>query len=243
MFIYGFIPKRYSFYSVIGEPFVFKPKIKALIDFHKIPVVQNAELVIINNESHQFIDYYWKNILTSDTKWLFVVPKDEKDARNIFNEIRGFGEPYFVQFPKPLVIIKNVRSDFKDHFRENILAPINTIGNLDDFLEIEILENDLSDVENIVGEKEYQLIKSLSTNAKMQYFGHTLSTRDLNKCKMLSKMKFHIIECVDINTNETKGYFCHSDYAEKAWLYQLTDFQSLHNFYKFDDFKINIPVY
>ena len=156
-------------YSVIGEPFVFKPKIKALIDFHKIPVVQNAELVIINNESHQFIDYYWKNILTSDTKWLFVVPKDEKDARNIFNEIRGFGEPYFVQFPKPLVIIKNVRSDFKDHFRENILAPI--------------------------------------------------------------------------NTNETKGYFCHSDYAEKAWLYQLTDFQSLHNFYKFDDFKINIPVY
>ena len=230
-------------YNILGEHFELLPKSKALIDFKNIVQKPEAELVIINQESAQFIDYYCKNLLSDRVKWLFVIPKDEKDARNIFNEIRGFGEPYFVQFPKPLIIIKNVLPNFMEYHRKDILLPISFIGNLDDFLNIEISENDISDVEYIVGEKEYQLIKSLSTNAKMLYFGHTICSRDLQKCKMFSKMKFHIIECVDINNNETKGYFVHSDYVEKAWLYHLTNFQSIKNLYKFRDFTIKVPVY
>ena len=230
-------------YNVIGEHFEFMPKTKSLIDFKCVTRQDEAEVIVINKESIQFIDYYWKNLLSDKVKWLFVIPKNEEDAKNIFNEIRGFGEPYFVHYPKPLIIIKNVTTNFKDNYRRDILMPMNMIGSLDNFLEIQVMENNTDDVAYIIGDKEYQLIKSLSKSKKMQYFGHPICSQDLNKCKMFSKMKFHIIECVNIDTGITQGYFVHSDYVEKVWLYHLTGFNSLDNFYKFSDYKISIPVY
>ena len=227
-------------YCIYGKYQELHPKILNLIEAKNIKQSDNPEFVLIYKESRQFVDFYWKNILKDNVKWLFIYLKTMEEANVLFREIRNFGETY-LDTNEPMVILKNINIDFQLNYRNEFIKPIEQMS-IDEFLDIKILES-VSDCEQIIHDKPSQLIKSLSSNSLYVYFGKTIDTKDLLKCQMLAKMKFFICECTN-EQDEICGYFANTDFIEKLWLYLLSgnEQQAIVNLYKLNEIKIKVPV-
>jgi len=228
--------------KLFGDNFPMHSKINALIKTKQIKNQDDAHLVIIYKESQQFIDFFWRNVLTEETKCLFIVPRSKTEAIIIYKEIRSFGEAILIQSEDPIIIIKNIKQNFKQSYRQEILLPIET-KNINEFLEMKE-ENQFDDrlCQVIEGTTEEQIMQSMISNTMYVYFGESMNPESLNVCQMLANMKFHIIECVGQDNYKTKGYFVHKDYIEKTIIYKLTGYKTLKNILKFNEIQIKIPV-
>jgi hypothetical protein len=200
----------------------------------------NAELLVIYKESYLFIDYYWRNVLTTNTKWLIIVPQTKLDSERIYREIKSFGDHLYIEFPEPIIIIKNIKPTFKDEFRNQILQKDTKI-NLDSFLELNLLEDTIT-CEKIIDEQDIAIIKSLASHNEYIYVGDYVSDNTLLKNQMFAKMKFHVIENIDLSTGKTIGFFCRNDYISRILIYSLKKSEKLAQFLKFNEIKLTINV-
>jgi hypothetical protein len=59
---------------------------------------------------------------------------------------------------------------------------------------------------------------------------------------MFAKMKFHVIENIDLSTGKTIGFFCRNDYISRILIYSLKKSEKLAQFLKFNEIKLTINV-
>ena len=229
--------------KMLGENFPMHSRINALIKTKQIKNEDDAQLIFIYKESPQFIDFFWRNILTENTQWLIIAPRNKTEAIIIYKELRSFGETIIVQSEEPIVIIKNLKPNFKQYFRQEILLPIEQ-KNLNDFLDAKD-ENQYDErlCQVMQGTEEEQIIQSIMSNSMYVYFGDDISSDCVKVCQMLANMKFYIIECMSQDNYKTKGFFVHRDYLEKTIIYKLTEYKTLKNVMKFNEIHIKMPVY
>ena len=71
-------------YCIYGKYQELHPKILNLIEAKNIKQSDNPEFVLIYKESRQFVDFYWKNILKDNVKWLFIYLKTMEEANVLF---------------------------------------------------------------------------------------------------------------------------------------------------------------
>ena len=227
--------------KIFGDDFSLHSKVNNLIQTKQITQSDKADLILIFNESPQFIDYFWRNALTESTKWLIISARNLKEGIIIYKELRSFGDCVILKLNKPIIIIKNLKENFKNYFRQDILLEIQS-KNINHFLEIQDDEQDLSSCQVCSGTKDEQLIQSMLSKLQFVYFGDAISNEDLNRCQMLANMKFCILECVNQNNFETIGYFVHRDFLEKTIIYSLTSNKTLENVFKFNEIKLSVAV-
>lgn len=235
-----FFQHQIDTFDILGEYYDFHENVSRAISNSKHQKTNNENLVLIHKETYLFIDYFWRNLLTINTKWLIIVPQNISDANRIFREMRSFGDTFFIQNPEPIIIIKNIKENFKEEFRKQILNEENNYD-LDEFLEINIIEKNIN-CDIITGSMDSILLETLSSNSDYIYFGEQISDQNMLKNQMLSKLNFDIIENIDIKTNKTIGFFIRGDYVEKVWIYYLSKSKQLDNLFKFKQNKINSPA-
>lgn len=227
--------------TFLGEDFLLHSKINSLLQTKNIKTADDGCLIIINKESPQFIDFYWRNILSNQIKWLIITPRNITEAVIIYKEIRSFGDAILIQSEEPVIIIKNFKENFKDFFRQEILLPLDN-KNINEFLNCSDEMQSLSMCSISTGNKEQQIIESLLSNSMYIYFGEKVPLSSLLLCQKLANMKFYIIELVNKENFERLGFFVHRDYLEKTIIYSLSNLKSLENVFKFHEIKLTIPV-
>lgn len=225
----------------LGEDFLLHSKINNVIQTKQIKTQDNACLTFIHKESPQFIDYFWRNILTNQTKWLIIAPRNLYEAIIIFKEIRSFGDSILIQSDEPLIIIKNLKENFTNYFRQEILFPIEH-QNINTFLNYHEDKQNRDLCHVIYGNKENQILESLLSNSIYIYFGEEVADCVLNKSLVLMNMKFYIIEIIKQSENKRIGFFVHRDYLHSTWIYSLSGLKTLENVFKFNEIKLSIPV-
>jgi hypothetical protein len=216
-------------------------KITQICELKNITKHDNPNLVLIYKESYNFIDFFCKNKISHETQWLFIVPQSLQEAILLFKELRSIGDAHLIQYPLPILIIKNFKENFLQYHRNDILQPVENYQTIDNFLNFNLYKTE-SYYDKDFGNFESQILKSLTTNNMFVYVGEEISEHNLMKCQQYGMMKFNIIECVDCVEQKHKGYFVHKDFVEKMWLYHLTKLQSLENLLKFKECYIILPV-
>lgn len=215
-------------YNLFGN-YRIHPNVSNIIECKNIKKTDEPELIIIYKQKFIFIDYYCMNAMSINAKWLLIVPESLEDGRKIYQNIKSFGEHYFVEYPEPLIIIKNIKPNYKELYRAEILDFSNSTDNLDDFLELNILENKIS-TEVISDNEEKSIVRSLSTNKDFVYVGEILPDKTILKNQMIAKMKFNII--VNYKDNVIKGYFVRKNFINEFWIWKLTNYNMVEQFLK-----------
>ena len=224
-----------------GNNFCYHPKVHDLLRAKNIIEKDNADIEIIYKESIQFIDYYWRHILSEDTKCLFIVFQTEEEAIISYKQMRSFGDTVILLGENPLIIFKNFKPNYKLLYRQEILIP-NLNQDVDSFLNFQIEANDLSSTNVCFGDRESQLLQIFSNTSKYVYFGDVIDEAQLLKCLTLAKMKIFVIECFGVTCNRTVGFFVHRDFLEKTLIYHLTGYNKLINVYGFNEIMFKVPV-
>ena len=227
--------------NFLGERFLLHSRINSLIQTKQLTQSDTSDVILIHKESPQFIEYYWRNLLTSQTKWLIITPRSLQEAIILYKEMRSFGEAILIQTNEPILIIKNIKANFKDAHRQEILLPIEK-KEINTFLEVKGDKSDHRLCQVIDGTKEEQIVSCMLSNSMYVYFGETISEEMLSVCQKLAEMKFYIIECVSQETFSTQGFFVHKDFLEKTLIYHLTKYKTLENVFKFNEIKLTVAV-
>jgi len=228
-------------YKIFGNYFELHAKNNQLIQSKLMKEDDNPELVLIYKESNQFIENYWKNILSDCVKWLIIVPQDQTSAIIIFKELRAFGKARLILDKQPIILIKDLKPNFKSYYRQDMLLPIND-ENIDDFLNIKLNKHNLEDCCIATGDKEQILNKCLTTSAPYIYFGEHISENNLSKLKSLFNAKIKIIECVNFKY-QTVGFFVDREHFATTYIYSIEKISSLKNILKFKQLHLKAPVY
>lgn len=212
-------------YEIIGEPKLHDVT-KTIISSNNLYTKKDPDLTIIYQQPQQILDYYLQNTLTHKTKWLIITMKEHEDAKILFQFIRAFGDAILIQFPTPIIIIKNIAPNFWQNYRKDILKPI-AEPDIQEFLNITITDISTEDCVQINGTQEELMTQSLNPHALYTYFGKKINEEQLKNLKELTKFSLKIIQCVNPNTNEIYGFFAQNDYMQQCWLLYLAQFESL----------------
>ena len=240
LFMY-FFQRQPTTYRFIGDYFEAHNNVLDVIKYCESSLSNDPELVMIYKEPFGFIDYFWRNSLTINTKMLIIVPKDQHDGNRIFRELRSFGDSIYIKYPQHIILIKNIKANFKDEYRKMLLNNIDFDQNLDLFLDVKI-DNCKLECDTFFGNDEDILIPSMLSNCNYVYFGKEISNQNLLKNQMLSRLNFNIIHNVNTKTNETIGFFVRGDYLEKIWIYHLSKNEKMNDICNFSHNKIIVPV-
>jgi len=236
-----FLQNEIESYRFIGEDFRLHSKVNESILYRQALEQDPADLLLLYKQSSQQIELFLKHHLNEDFKWVFIVPDEKHIAANIYRDIREIGDVIYVNDVTPFIIIKNLKDNFKNYFRTNLLEPFEK-KNLEEFLNFNIPEQNLTHTETISGNDEEALCRSLVSNSLFMYIGKPISNECLKKCQTIANMKLYLIECIDSETLECVGFFCHKDFIQKAWLFKLTQYNILKNIFNFSSNYIKIPV-
>jgi hypothetical protein len=214
-------------------------KINEIINFKNIRESDDPELVFINNESYNFVDFYLKNNLTPKIKWLFITIHNKQQTEILYKEIRNYAEDSMLI--GDLIILKNIKENFDCFFRQNFILPVKKTQKLDieNFFEFKIEKNNL-DVKNILEKNDIKLSKLLTNNSQYVYFGEPILEEDFDKCKMLLNMRLNILFCEQ--NSKVIGYFCKHEYIKDLLIYLYSNSKIMEDILKFQIFKLNVPV-
>ena len=124
-------------------------------------------------------------------------------------------------------------------YRKEILLPVSR-SSVSEFLNLEF-EQTTNECEIIEGTEEHQILKSITTIAPFIYAGEKICDNTINTCKFLANLKFKIINVYDENNNH-KGMFFSKDFAEKAWILQLSKSNKIREFLELNESLIKISV-
>ncbi len=230
-----FLTKDIESYKVYGEYTDIHSSVGALMQ-QKEELDGNSDLILIYKENHTFVDYFWRNILTHKTKWFIIKTKSKNDANIIYKELRSMGDCY-LSTDHCLVILKNIKEDFRDHFRESILSPVEKM-NILDFFDFVGGDEDISDCEIIYGNFKDSIVGSLMSRNPHQYIGNRVDDKYIRLCMFLSKARIKFIEF--INNGEISGIFMANDFVKDAWIYHLSKVDDLRNVFRFREKHIKI---
>ena len=230
--------ESYRFY---GNYFDLHAKNNLLLLNKNIKESDNPNLVMIYKESNQFIENYWKTVLSDCVKWLIIVPQDQTSAIVTYKELRALGEAILILDKEPIIIIKNLKDNFKSFYRQEILLPI-LEPNIDDFINVKLKKQPLDDVCVATGDREKILLKCFTSTAPYIYFGEPISEYNLSKLKCFFNAKIKIVECVN-QKYHTTGFFVDREYFESTYIYSVEKIASLKNVLKFKEHHIKAPVY
>ncbi len=232
-----FLTKEIETYKVYGN---FRDMHSLVGDLmsHRKESDGNSDLVLIYNENHTFVDYFWRNVLTPSTKWFIIKAKNKNDANIIYREIRSMGDCY-ISPDDSLVILKNIKEDFREHYRENILLPVTEI-NLLDYLGFVGENEDTSNCEMIVGGSRNNIVASLMSCMPCQYVGKPIADKYIRLCMFLSKTRIKFIEIFE--NGESVAMFVAGGFVKEAWLYKLGGTDELKQVLRFHEKYLQISV-
>ncbi len=237
----AFLKNEIESYQFVGDNFTLHSKVNEAILYRQALQDNSPQLILLYKQNSQQIDFFLKQQLNENHQWVFIVPDEKHLAANIYREIREIGDVIYVNDTIPFIIIKNLKENFKMLFRTNLLEPFEK-KNIEEFLNFDLPEQDLTHCETITGDNEETLCRSLVSNSLYMYIGKPIPNENLKKCQTVANMKLYFIECIDVETLECKGFFCHRDFIQKAWLFKLTNYGILKNIFNFSSNFIRIPV-
>lgn len=226
-------------YKIFGEYNEIHHKLSEIIVAKNLTHSDNPELAIIYNESYVFYNYFWRNTLSEKTKWLIVKLKDTSLMERAYRETRFFGEDAI--WLGDVFVIKNIVSNFKTLYNHNFSWP-KSYPELSLFFNL-YPEKSSFDVKKIhETNEEIRIIKIITSNNDYVYFGEPMDTNSFDRCCLFLGMSFNIIECVDLHSEQTKGYFCHKNQVKDFLLYLSYKYKTLENLLKFNEKKITVPI-
>lgn len=237
--------KTIQSYYTYGD-YKFPSILSKIIESKNISKIADAELVVIYNEPKSVVDFFWRNKMTKDIKWLFVVAKNRTDGVRIYQEIKSFGDHFYLNCDQPIIIIKNIHPDFKNKFRDNMLNFNDNKTDLDEFMEIKSYAQE-NLIDNIsINSKDKSIIQSLCNqkNSKNNYvyIGERISNQDMARNEIISKLGFCIIENYSIQKQQAIGYCVRYDIIEQFWIWESNKSDLLLDFFDLFSKTISIPL-
>lgn len=227
-------------YEILGDPRL-QDITRTIIANNNLYTKSNPDLVVVYKQNKQILEHYLQNTLTHKTKWVFIVHEDLEEARILFQFIRSYGEAILIQYPTPIIVIKNLTENFRQNYRRDVLKPI-TLPNVREFLNIKESNVSVEDCVQINGDQERQLTQSLASRSLYVYFGEPITSTQLQNLKELTKFSAKIIHYINPCTNETHGFFVQNDYVQQCWLFYLTGCETLKDTLNIRKIFLQSPV-
>lgn len=214
-------------YKIYGD-YVPHENITNMLKSKNIKLSDEPDVLIIYKEPFVVADYLCKNLTC---KWLFIVLENDEDGRRLYQNIKSYGDHYYQD---NLIIIKNIKPNYKELYRADILDFTNTTNSLDEMLELNILEDQL-ETTCIDNKQDLAIVKSLAAYTNYIYIGKILPEKTILKCQMLAKMNFNIQILND-------GYFVKKDSIKDFWIWKLSESKIVEQYLKINQNKIEICV-
>ena len=193
-----------------------------IIESKNIKISDNPDLLIIYKESFLFIDYLCKSDLIC--KWLMIVPETLEQGSKIYQNIKSYGDHYYLD---NIIIIKNIKPNYKELYRKDILDFSNSTNTLDEMLELKILEDKI-ETHLIHDSEDLAIVKSLASHSDFIYIGKILPEKTILKLQMFAKMNFHIQEV------KNQGFFVKKEYIKDFWIWKLSNYNLVEQYLKID---------
>lgn len=231
-----FLQKQIQSYRIFGN-YNLHPNIIKLLNAKNITSVISPDLILFYKEDYIVVDYYCKNYMKEQTNYLVFVANNTEELMRYYREFNKIGECYLLE--KFLTLfIKNIKPNFQEKIRENILIVNNSTTSFNEFLKPEIEECKYNYI-YLNENEENNIIKSL--NEKYQYIAIGNIEENIDLCRMISKYNFDFIE-VKTENNINKGFFYKQNLSQIFWIWKYTQYTSLEKIMKFNQTKITIIV-
>lgn len=225
--------KKIASYNVYGENLPLNTNTLRIMNLMDVTQSDDANVIFINRESIVFIEYFVKNQL-KENQWLVIIPQNN-DAERIYREYHLIGDSHI---ENNLVLFKNIKPNFKDLVRKNIMKPLENKQTLTEFLEFKTQEKNVQ-AEVLNGPIPETIVKSFSTQSDFVYVGQAIPKADILVDQMLCKMNFKIIE--NQFQDKTVGYFIDKKILNQFWISQLSKNKMVEDFFNINELKIIVP--